>query len=286
MRTRKLLAALGAGVLATLALAAPAQANTVKPVVSWDDACGQGKVTVSVTTPGNEKVDFEIGAKDVTAPLAAGSIDSNTSQKTWPVESTKELTVRWKSTTGWENISAHTWSFGDKCKPTFEITHNPACDNQALEVTVKNPALDGVRPIFVGSRTNGMNTVIDKGAQATFTGYADFTIYATGGRSGLLVDTIHQYYKYAAATGCTGPQPTITATEVVIVNGSGNGPGAGNGTANGAAPKGTAKNGGNGALPVTGPSTGLIAGAGALLIGLGGIIVLALRRRRSVRFTA
>lgn len=288
MRTRKLLAALGAGAIAALALAAPAQANTVRPEVRWDDSCAKDKVVVTVTTTGNEKVEFQVTAKGGgTTALASGKIDASTAQKDWPVESGAELTVQWKSTSGWENVSAHTWAFGDKCKPTFEITHNPACDNQALEVTVKNPALDGVLPVFVGSRTTGMNTRIDKGAQATFTGYADFSIYATGGLGGLLRDTIHQYYKYTAATGCTGPQPTITATEVVINGGNSTGNGTGNGTANGAAPKGTTKNGtNNGALPVTGPSTGIIAGGGALLLALGVGIMLAVRRRRSVRFTA
>ncbi len=278
MRTRKLLAALGVGVLAALALSAPAQATSrVMPTAAFENACKTNQVQASVSTTGDEAVDFQIVIAGATGPAAAsGSVTKATSPKVVTIDSSgKALTLQWKQGNTFVDAqpASTPWALPDKCKPTFEVI-NPTCENQALRVVVKNPALNDVTAVRAGSSTTQMNTVIAKGAQATFSAFADFTIYITGG---LLPDTIHQYYKYAAPTGCTGTQPAPTTTEVTVQQGNGNG---------GGAPKGGANGGGDESLPVTGSNTGALVGSGVLLLALGLIAVVAIRRRRNVRFTA
>lgn len=275
MRTRKFLAALSVGVLAALALATPARADAIKPAVSWDDSCGTGKVAVTVATTGDEKITFKVTAKakakeDPKVVVDATEINASSSQKTWAVTSSTELTVSWKPPTGGESfeaVSMHTWALPDKCKPTFEVI-NPSCENQALRVVVKNPALPGVTTVKAGSKQTEMNTKIAKGAQVTFSAFADFSIYVNGGLIGS--NTIHQYFKYVAPSACTGTQPTPTTTDVVVNPGGDSGDGSGGGSS----------------LPVTGTNTDALVAVGVVLLLLGAITTVAIRRRRSVRFTA
>jgi LPXTG-motif cell wall-anchored protein len=271
MRTRKFLAALGAGVLAALVIGTPAQADArVKPSATFDNGCKTNQVTAAVSTAGDEAVDFQIVIAGVTAPAATGSVTKATSPKTVTIPSAgKALTLQWKQGTTFVDAQPPStpWTLPGKCKPTFEVV-NPTCENQALRVIVRNPDIDGVEPLKVGSRTTEMTTTIAKGAQVTFTAFADFTIYVKGK---LFPDTIHTYYKYEAKTGCTTPAPTITTTEVVVQPGAG-------GAAKGGA-------GGDETLPVTGANMPVVIGTGVVLLVVGTLGFVAARRRR-VRFTA
>jgi LPXTG-motif cell wall-anchored protein len=271
MRIRRIFAGATVGMLATLMLAAPAQANTAKPVATFTDSCTSGKVSISVSTTGNEPVQFKIPG--VAGASSWVSITKATSPKTFEDASGNQLTLRWKNAAGQdlEAQAPHKWSFNAaKCGVQFASTA-PTCDNPHLTVTVANPNIDGVQDVMVGFKMDELRT-LRKGGTTSFTSTGDITVYYEQWWNGDQYG--HKTFDFVAPTGCA--TPVVEQQNAVIVVGGGDG---------GAAGKGGTAAGGGESLPVTGSPVRAAVIVGLVLLAVG-VVGLLVARRRRVRFTS
>jgi hypothetical protein len=319
MRTRTILGALGAGVLAAVALSAPASAATVmSPTVAYTDRCDmQGSFKAHVTLPINaETATVRVTKNGVllnggypTPVSAGGAFDYDFDNA---IAEKGTIVLEWSSGGGTfaplEANSTHTWAAPGNCKPVVTI-HQPTCDDPSLSVGIFNP---GDKSIKVTFNSNAAATVAS-GSSISAQGAVKTDVKYGWDAPDLGLSDV-KTVKYVAPTGCAAGKPGVSPTPEApsIHEGKGrpehvswkNHHGT-TATTTTTAPAGaetttTAPAGavtttktttkaaatGKDNLAVTGTNTKAIVGVGFLLFAGGLVLLLAIRRRRQVRFTA